>query len=115
IEFADVSFQYDAEDEYALKHVNLDVAPGETIALVGMSGGGKSTSISLIPRFYDVTEGAIRVDGKNIREVQARSLRNQIGMVLQDNVLFSESIAVNIRMGNPDASDEEVIQAAKAA
>ena len=115
IEFDDVSFQYDAEDAYALRHVNLAVAPGETIALVGMSGGGKSTLVSLIPRFYDVTDGAIRVDGKNIREVQARSLRNQIGMVLQDNVLFSESIAVNIRMGNPNASDEEVIRAAKAA
>src|SRR5699024_11074811 len=115
IEFDDVSFQYDAEDVYALRHVNLAVAPGESIALVGMSGGRKSTLVSLIPRFDDVTDGAIRVHGKNIREAQARSLRNQIGMALQHNVLFSESIAVNIRMGNPNASDEEVIRAAKEA
>src|SRR5690625_2160811 len=80
-----------------------------------MSGGGKSTLISLIPRFYDVIDGSIKVDGIDIRDVQARSLRNNIGMVLQDNILFSESIEMNIRMGNPQATDEEVIAAAKAA
>src|SRR5699024_12868903 len=74
-----------------------------------------STLISLIPRFYDVTSGSIKVDGKDIRDVQARSLRDNIGMVLQDNILFSESIEMNIRMGNPHATDEEVIEAAKAA
>src|SRR5690625_5957877 len=79
-----------------------------------MSGGGKSTLVSLIPRFYDVTEGTIKVDGIDIRDVTQRSLRNNIGMVLQGNILFSESIAMNIRMGNPYATDEEVIAAAKA-
>ncbi|WP_066185807.1 MULTISPECIES: ABC transporter ATP-binding protein [Gracilibacillus] len=110
-----VSFRYEDEEDLVLKDVSLDVKQGETIALVGMSGGGKSTVISLIPRFYDVTSGRISVDGHDIRDVQARSLRDKIGMVLQDNILFSESIAMNIRMGNPEASDEEVIQAAKAA
>src|SRR5690625_4811228 len=80
-----------------------------------MSGGGKSTLISLIPRFYDVIDGSIKVDGIDIRDVKARSLRDNIGMVLQDNILFSESIAMNIRMGNPEATDEEVVAAAKAA
>jgi len=115
IDFEGMSFKYDENGNYALKDVNLQVASGETIALVGMSGGGKSTLVSLIPRFYDVTEGAIKVDGTDIRDVQVRTLRDQIGMVLQDNILFSESIAVNIRMGNPNATDEEVIRAAKAA
>ncbi|WLV25431.1 ABC transporter ATP-binding protein [Aciduricibacillus chroicocephali] len=115
IDFDHVAFKYEETGSYALTDVNLHVREGETIALVGMSGGGKSTLVSLIPRFYDVTEGAIRVDGKDIRDVQMRTLRNHIGMVLQDNILFSESIAVNIRMGNPQATDEEVIRAAKAA
>lgn len=113
--FDNVSFKYDEDQDYVLKNINLSVKSGETIALVGMSGGGKSTLISLIPRFYDVTEGSIKVDGIDIRDVKARSLRDQIGMVLQDNVLFSESVAMNIRMGNPEATDEEVIAAAKAA
>ena len=115
VDFENVSFHYDSEEGDVLKNVHLSVKKGETIALVGMSGGGKSTLISLIPRFYDVTGGSIKVDGIDIRDVQARSLRNNIGMVLQDNILFSESIATNIRMGNPYATDEEVIQAAKAA
>lgn len=115
IHMENVSFQYDEEDGDVLKNVNLHVEKGETIALVGMSGGGKSTLISLIPRFYDVTNGRIKVDGTDIRDVQARTLRDQIGMVLQDNVLFSESIGTNIRMGNPEATDEEVVAAAKSA
>ncbi|PAV28139.1 multidrug ABC transporter ATP-binding protein [Virgibacillus profundi] len=115
VEISDVSFQYEEEENEVLKNVSLHVKRGETIAFVGMSGGGKSTLISLIPRFYDVTSGSIKVDGIDIRDVKARSLRNNIGMVLQDNTLFSESIAMNIRMGKPDASDEEVIAAAKAA
>src|SRR5699024_10421521 len=97
------------------KDVSLDVEKGETIALVGMSGGGKSTLIILIPRFYDVTSGAIKVDGVDIRDVRQRSLRNNIGMVLQDNILLSEAIMMNIRMGNPHATDEGVIAAAKTA
>lgn len=115
IAIENVSFQYDEEELSVLKNVNLDVEKGETIAFVGMSGGGKSTLISLIPRFYDVTGGSIKVDGIDVRDVQARSLRDNIGMVLQDNTLFSESISVNIRMGKPGATDEEVVAAAKAA
>ncbi|WP_449354308.1 ABC transporter ATP-binding protein [Virgibacillus natechei] len=115
VSIENVSFRYDEEENEVLKNVRLHVQKGETIAFVGMSGGGKSTLISLIPRFYDVTGGAIKVDGMDIRDVKARSLRDNIGMVLQDNTLFSESIAMNIRMGNPDATDEEVVEAAKAA
>ncbi len=115
VEFERVSFQYDEEELPVLKDVTLHVDKGETVAFVGMSGGGKSTLISLIPRFYDVTGGSVKVDGKDIRDYQSRSLRDNIGMVLQDNILFSESIEMNIRMGNPEATDEEVVQAAKAA
>ncbi|MTW88087.1 ATP-binding cassette domain-containing protein [Virgibacillus dakarensis] len=115
VDIENVSFQYDAEEAPVLKDVTLHVKKGETIAFVGMSGGGKSTLISLIPRFYDVNTGSIKVDGIDIRDVKARSLRDNIGMVLQDNTLFSESIAMNIRMGHPEATDEEVVAAAKAA
>jgi ATP-binding cassette, subfamily B, putative efflux pump len=115
VEFKNVSFQYADDEAKVLKDVSLRIKKGETVAFVGMSGGGKSTMISLIPRFYDVTEGSILLDGEDIRNVQARSLRDQIGMVLQDNILFSESVASNIRMGNPNATDEDVIAAAKAA
>ncbi|WP_017754313.1 ABC transporter ATP-binding protein [Calidifontibacillus oryziterrae] len=110
-----VSFQYNDEETMVLKDISLDVQPGETIALVGMSGGGKSTLVSLIPRFYDVTSGSIKLDGIDIRDFRARSLRDKIGMVLQDNILFSDSVKMNILMGNPNATDEEVIAAAKAA
>ncbi|MFC5713279.1 ABC transporter ATP-binding protein [Thalassorhabdus alkalitolerans] len=113
--FDHVSFQYSDENEWVLNDINLDVRPGETVALVGMSGGGKSTLVSLIPRFYDVTHGRILLDGRDIREYQVRSLRDNIGMVLQDNILFSDSVRLNILMGNPEASEEEVIRAAKAA
>ncbi|WP_163529383.1 ABC transporter ATP-binding protein [Halobacillus ihumii] len=115
VTFKDVSFRYDEDEPDVLNGVNLQVEKGETIAFVGMSGGGKSTLISLIPRFYDVTSGQILIDGQDIRDVQARSLRDKVGMVLQDNILFSESIAMNIKMGNPDATEEEMIEAAKAA
>ena len=115
IDIDNVSFRYNEDEAEVLKDVTLNVEKGETIALVGMSGGGKSTLISLIPRFYDVTEGSIKIDGVDIRDVTQRSLRDNIGMVLQDNILFSESIEMNIRMGNPEATDEEVIAAAKAA
>jgi ATP-binding cassette, subfamily B, putative efflux pump len=115
LDFENVSFTYNEEEADVLLNVSLSVAPGETIALVGMSGGGKSSLISLIPRFYDVTEGSIKLDGTDIRDFQVRSLRDKIGMVLQDNILFSESVRANILMGNPDATDEEMISAAKAA
>ncbi|GAB4074405.1 ABC transporter ATP-binding protein [Barrientosiimonas marina] len=115
IDIENVSFRYEDEEGDVMRNVSLNVESGETIALVGMSGGGKSTLVSLIPRFYDVTSGSIKVDGTDIRDIKARSLRDNIGMVLQDNILFSETIAMNIRMGNPDATDEEVTAAAKAA
>lgn len=115
VTFENVDFAYDEADGRVLKGINLEVENGETIAFVGMSGGGKSTLISLVPRFYDITSGSIKVDGYDIRDVEQRSLRDNIGMVLQDNILFSESIATNIRMGNPDATDAEVVEAAIAA
>src|SRR5699024_5573214 len=107
--------QYHKDEKAVLQNVDLSVKKGETIAVVGMSGGGNSTLVSLIPRFYDVTNGCIKVDGTDIRDVTQRSLRVNIGMVLQDKMLFSASIAMNIRMGKPYATDEEVIAAAKAA
>ncbi|MCK6207271.1 ABC transporter ATP-binding protein/permease [Bacillus infantis] len=115
IQFNHVDFSYDKEEETVLKDISLDVRQGETIALVGMSGGGKSSLISLIPRFYDVTKGEILLDGTDIRRFKVRSLRDKIGIVLQDNILFSESVKTNILLGKPHASDEEVIAAAKAA
>ncbi|HEX6922226.1 MAG TPA: ABC transporter ATP-binding protein [Bacillales bacterium] len=115
IEFEHVDFQYNDDEMPVLKDVSLDVKAGETVALVGMSGGGKTSLVNLIPRFYDVTGGRILLDKEDIRSFKARSLRDKIGIVLQDNVLFSESVKDNILMGNPDASDEEVVQAAKAA
>lgn len=115
IEFENVRFSYEEDDDPVLRDVNFTVKPGETVALVGMSGGGKSTIVSLIPRFYDVTSGSIKIDGNDLRDVQLKSLRDQIGLVLQDSILFSDSVKSNILMGNPDATDEEVIAAAKAA
>ncbi|WP_066305295.1 ABC transporter ATP-binding protein [Bacillus sp. FJAT-29814] len=115
ITFEDVSFAYDEGQELVLKNISLEVKKGETIALVGMSGGGKSTLVSLIPRFYDVTQGRILLDGRDIREFKVQSLRDKIGVVFQDNILFSESVKENILLGKPGASDEEVFRAAKAA
>lgn len=115
ISFRNVSFSYEEDGETVLKKLNIEVQKGETIALVGMSGGGKSSFVSLIPRFFDVTEGEILLDGKDIRSFKVRSLRDKIGMVAQDNILFSESVKSNILLGRPGASDEDVIQAAKAA
>ncbi|WP_208599445.1 ABC transporter ATP-binding protein [Planococcus plakortidis] len=115
LEFHNVSFHYNDGGSEVLSNLNFTVRPGETVAFVGMSGGGKSTIVSLIPRFYDVTEGTIRMDGHDVRDVTTHSLRDQIGLVLQDSILFSESVKENILMGKPDATDEEVIAAAKAA
>ena len=114
IVFDHVQFSYNDGDE-VLKDVNLDVQKGETVALVGMSGGGKSSLVSLLPRFYDVTGGKIELDGTDIRQFKVRTLRDKIGMVLQDNILFSESVKENILLGNPIATDDEVVEAAKAA
>lgn len=114
IKFNHVSFAYE-EGAHVLKNVDIHVAPGETVAFVGMSGGGKSTIVSLIPRFHDVTDGEILIDGHNIQDVFVKSIRDQIGIVLQDNILFSDSVKSNILMGKPDATDEEVVAAAIAA
>ena len=113
IEFKDVSFQYEDDEEPVLNHINLSVEAGDYVALVGPSGVGKTTLCSLIPRFYEVTDGAIYLDGTDIREIQLDALRNQIGIVQQDVYLFAGSILDNIRYGKPDATDEEVVRAAK--
>src|SRR5699024_10837642 len=95
IEFSNVGFDYDGEDTSVLKNIDFDVGSGETVAFVGMSGGGKSTLVTLIPRFYDVTEGRVMLDGRDIRDYTIESLRNNIGLVMQDNILFSDSILEN--------------------
>ncbi|CAM4232228.1 ABC transporter ATP-binding protein [Lederbergia lenta] len=115
IHLENVTFAYDKKENPILHAINLEVKQGETIALVGMSGGGKSSLVSLIPRFYDVTEGRVLLDGTDIRKYKVRSLRDKIGMVLQDNILFSESVKSNILLGKPEATDEEVYRAAKQA
>lgn len=115
IQFEDVSFHYSENKENVLSHVNLDVKPGEYVALVGSSGAGKTTLCSLIPRFYDVTGGTVRLDGIDIRDVKLKDLRRQIGIVQQDVYLFAGTILENIRYGKPEATDEEVVNAAMAA
>ncbi|MCR5215266.1 MAG: ABC transporter ATP-binding protein/permease [Eubacterium sp.] len=115
IVFDDVSFKYKDGEHRVLRHINLDVKAGSYVALVGSSGGGKTTLCSLIPRFYDVTKGSITIDGKDIRKVTLKSLRENIGIVQQDVYLFAGTIYDNIRYGKPGASKEEVIEAAKRA
>ncbi len=114
IDIDHVSFEY-RQDQAVLHDVTLHISPGETVALVGSSGGGKTTLSQLIPRFYDVTSGAIRIDGHDVRQVTQQSLRRQIGVVQQDVFLFAGSVADNIRYGRPDATDEEVAEAARRA
>ena len=115
IEFQEVSFHYSDTNEEVLSHVNLQVKPGDYVALVGTSGAGKTALCSLIPRFYDVSSGKILLDGTDIRKIKLKDLRRQIGIVQQDVYLFAGTIMENIRYGKPDATDEEVIRAAKAA
>lgn len=115
IEFKAVSFCYEDTDEKVLDKIDLKVKAGEYIALVGPSGVGKTTLCSLIPRFYEVSEGAVCIDGTDIRDIKLESLRNHIGIVQQDVYLFAGTIMDNIRYGKPDASDEEVLRAAKRA
>lgn len=113
VEFEDVSFHYPDDEAPVLNHINLKVNAGDYVALVGPSGVGKTTLCSLVPRFYEVTEGAVRLDGTDIRDIKLADLRNQIGIVQQDVYLFAGSIMDNIRYGKPDATDEEVVRAAK--
>nr|WP_206528156.1 ATP-binding cassette domain-containing protein [Marinitoga sp. 38H-ov] len=112
--FENVGFSYD-EGKKVLHNINLHVSAGETIAIVGPSGGSKTTLCSLIPRFYDITEGSIKIDGIDVIDIKIKSLRQNIGLVQQDVFLFSGTIKDNIRYGKMDATDEEIIQAAKAA
>lgn len=113
VRFEKVSFQYDRNP--VLKDIDLDVQPGEILALVGMSGGGKTSLVNLIPRFYDVAEGVIRIDGVDIRDASLASLRRQIAVVTQEPILFNDTVASNIAYGNPLAEKQEIVEAAVAA
>ncbi|MDD3223337.1 MAG: ABC transporter ATP-binding protein [Clostridium sp.] len=113
VEFKNVSFAYDTSDS-VLQDVNFKINPGETVALVGPTGAGKTTIVNLISRFYDCTKGAVLIDGIDVKDVTLESLRSQMGIMLQDTFLFSETVKENIRYGKLDASDDEVIAAAKA-
>ena len=115
IEFKDVSFKYNDTAHRVLKHIDLKVSAGEYVALVGSSGGGKTTLCSLIPRFYEVTKGSIAIDGKDVRDVTLKSLRENIGIVQQDVYLFAGTVYDNIKYGRPDATRDEIIEAAKRA
>ena len=115
VEFDQVSFQYHAESAAALEDIHLTVEPNQVVALIGATGSGKTSLVSLIPRFYDATRGSVRVDGYDVREVDLVSLRRQIGIVLQTSLLFSDTIAENIAYGRPGAGEEEIIAAAQAA
>jgi subfamily B ATP-binding cassette protein MsbA len=114
VEFDNVWFEYEP-GQPVLKGIRLTVEPGEMVALVGQSGSGKTTMVNLLQRNYDVTSGAIRIDGIDIRDVQLKSLRRQIGVVIQETILFNTTIMENIRYGRFDATDEEVYEAARAA
>ena len=115
VEFKNVSFKYNEDYEHVLKDISLNIKAKEYVALVGPSGAGKTTLCSLIPRFYEVTDGEILIDGKNIKNVSLKSLRKSIGIVQQDVYLFAGTVLENIRYGKPDATDEEIILAAKKA
>lgn len=115
VKFDQVTFRYFSSSDPVLKDVNIEVEPGQTVALLGATGSGKSTIINLLPRFYDPSKGAITIDGHNLRDIKLDSLRSQIGIVLQESTLFAGSIRENIAFGKPEASNEEIEAAAKAA
>jgi ATP-binding cassette subfamily B multidrug efflux pump len=114
VEFDNVAHEYE-DGVPVLKGVSFTAQPGETFAIVGPTGAGKTTIINLLPRFYDVTQGSVKIDGVDVRDVTAESIRRQIGIVLQDTFLFSTTVMENVRFGRPDATDEEVIAAIKLA
>ena len=115
IEFRDVSFAYPGSNKNVLEHINLTIKPGETVAIMGSTGSGKTTLINLIPRFYDVTEGSVCIDGVDVRDYKVSSLRSKVAVALQKSELFSTSIKENIAWGNPDAADEKIEHAARIA
>ena len=116
IDFENVSFRYSATAQHrALKEVNLHIPSGATVGILGSTGSSKSTLVQLIPRLYDVSEGILKVGGTDVRKYDLQILRDQVAMVLQKNELFSGTIKENLRWGNPDATDEELIHACKLA
>ena len=115
IEFKNVNFQYDQADKSSLEEINFSVSKGSTLAIVGSSGAGKSTLVNLIPRFYEVTNGEVRIDGKNVKDFSLKSLRSEISFVSQNTVLFNDSIYNNISFADPEANRDKVIEAAKKA
>src|SRR5215216_4283129 len=115
VQFRNVSFRYSDDHAHVLRNISLKVDAGDTVALVGSSGVGKTTLCSLIPRFYEVTEGDILLDGTSIKDIKLSSLRRNVGVVQQDVYLFAGTVVENIRYGKPDASQAEVIEAAKQA
>ena len=115
VSYENVSFRYEGEEESVLQNISFNIPAGRSVALVGPSGGGKTTICSLLPRFYDVTGGKITIDGKDIRTLQLKSLRNHIGIVQQDVYMFYGTIKDNIAYGRPNASMDEIIAAAKRA
>jgi ABC-type multidrug transport system fused ATPase/permease subunit len=114
VEFSGVTFCYEGEKSFALTGIDLEVEPNRIVALIGQTGSGKTSLVNLIPRFYDVTEGAVRVDGVDVRRADLDSLRRRIGIVLQTPLLFSDTIRANIAYGRPEAGEAEVMAAAKA-
>jgi subfamily B ATP-binding cassette protein MsbA len=115
IEFKNVSFAYKIDSEMVLKDINLTVPVGQVLALVGTSGGGKTTMVNLLPRFYEVSQGAIMFDGLDVREVTLHSLRSQISIVTQQTILFNDTVQANISYGRPEATDDEIRAAGEAA
>ncbi len=115
VEFKDLSFRYEGEERYALREIDLTVEPNQIVALIGATGSGKTSLVNMIPRFYDATQGCVFVDDYDVRQADLTSLRRQIGIVLQTSLLFSTTISENIAYGRPDAGEEEIVAAAKAA
>ena len=115
IKFENVSFQYENSDQYSLRNINVDIPRGSTLALVGSSGAGKSTFADLVPRFYDVSNGCIYIDGVDIREIEIEKLRSLMGIVSQDTILFNDTVSNNICYGKPDTDIEKIRLAADAA